>query len=136
MSFRNDMIVFIATVGERLETIPKLAAHDVVVDVRKPVRDGGNMPVRRGNLRNSLEASTSRMPGANYQPDANELLRDPMREVTTTIGSLKPRQKLYLGFRAAYAPVQELKHGFVRLTELKWQSFVDRAAALAEKLHP
>lgn len=136
MGFREDMLIFVSTVGKRLEVIPRLAAHDVVIDVRKPIREGGNMPVLRGNLRNSLEASVSGMPSANYQPDASELLSDPMNNVTSTIGSLKLGQKLSLGFRAAYGPVQELKHGFVRLTELKWQQFVDRAAALAERLNP
>lgn len=113
-----------------------MSAHDIAVEVRKPVSQGGAMPVKTGNLRNSLEASKTGIPSADYQPDARERLRDPMGQITSTIGTLSIGERLYLGFRVVYAPVQELRYGFVRLAELKWPLFVERAATLAKRLYP
>ena len=110
---------------QMLEFIPEVAATAVAHDVRIPKKEGGNMPVRRGNLRNSLEASLNGMPASDMEIGPGQLLADPMPQIVSTVVRAKPGDVISLGFRADYARPMELKHAFVRLTAQKWPQIVD-----------
>lgn len=91
---------------DRAEAVFQTAAQDVANEVRNPVADGGRMPVKTGNLRRSLMASTSTMPlireGAQQFSDAG---------VEMVIAGAELGGTVYLGFQAAYAA--RLNYGFV-----------------------
>lgn len=91
---------------EREEAIFHEAAQTVANDVRLSVNNGGRMPVKTGNLRRSLMASTSDMPivhegKTEFSESAIELI----------IAGSDLGQTVYLGFQAAYAA--RLNYGFV-----------------------
>jgi hypothetical protein len=91
---------------DRAEAVFQTAAQTVANEVRNPVSEGGRMPVKTGNLRRSLMASTSTMPlireGAEQFTDGGIELIIAGAELGATV---------YLGFQAAYAA--RLNYGFV-----------------------
>lgn len=133
---RADVTTWIAKVGERLEFIGKESARTVAVEVRRPIYSGGNMPVRTGNLMNSLQASTSGVPSGGYRPSTHERLPDPMGQVNSVIDGSKLGDKISLGFRVAYSVYAERKHMFVHLTALKWRSIVSDVTEKAKRIIP
>lgn len=91
---------------EREEAIFHEAAQAVANEVRTPVADGGRMPLKTGNLRRSLMASTADMPTiqegkTEFQDNGIELV----------IAGAQLGETVYLGFQAAYAA--RMNYGFV-----------------------
>ncbi len=91
---------------EREEAIFHEAAQAVANEVRTPVSDGGRMPLKTGNLRRSLMASTADMPTiqegkTQFQDSGIELV----------IAGSQLGETVYLGFQAAYAA--RMNYGFV-----------------------
>jgi hypothetical protein len=104
------------------------SAQTVANDVRIPVGDGGNMPVKTGNLRRSLAVSTHEMP--QIVDDAKSRYNtDPGSNITLSIAQAKLGDTIWLGFQANYAPYMENMYGFVRLTAQRWQQIVSEAAS-------
>ncbi|MCS0459534.1 hypothetical protein [Rhizobium favelukesii] len=91
---------------EREEAIFHTAAQTVANEVRTSVNDGGRMPVKTGNLRRSLMASTSAMP--TIQEGKTEFTDSGLELI---IASAELGDTVYLGFQAAYAA--RLNYGFV-----------------------
>jgi len=52
---------------------------------------------------------------------------DPSSYIAATIANLQFKDTVYLGFRAPYAPIQELRCGFTRLAVQQWPSIVKEA---------
>lgn len=133
---RADVLTWVAKVGQRLEYIGKESPRSVAVEVRRPISAGGHMPVRTGNLRNSLQASTSGVPVGNYMPAPTERLPDPMSQINGVIDSSSLGDKIFLGFRATYGVYVERKHMFVHLTAMKWSQIVRDVTERAKKVIP
>lgn len=135
MSFRTDVIVWVAKVGQRLEYVGKSSAYSIFEEVRVPLQSGGNMPVRTGNLRNSVTASTSGFAPASYIPKTGERLTDPADQVKSVINSSKLGDKIFLAFGVAYAVYVNRKYAFIELTALNWGEIVRTKVAEAIKLY-
>jgi len=91
---------------EREEAVFQTAAQEVANEVRTPVAEGGRMPLKTGNLRRSLMASTADMPTVQegkteFQDNGIELV----------IADARLGDTVYLGFQAAYAA--RMNYGFV-----------------------
>lgn len=114
----------------RMTAVFRDAAQQVANDVRIPVAQGGNMPVLTGNLRRSLQASNSEMP--RLQSD-NKVKFDQEEPIVMVIAQTELGGTIYLGFQAVYAPFQEARRGFVRLTAQRWQAIVRASAAKVRK---
>lgn len=91
---------------ERAEAIYQTAAQTVANEVRNPLAEGGRMPVKTGNLRRSLMASTSEMPS--IKPEQTSFSDSGIEMV---IAGAELGGAVYLGFQAAYAP--RMNYGFV-----------------------
>lgn len=128
-SFKADLDRWVKKVNLRVETVHKPATMLLVEDVRRPVKAGGNMPVRKGNLRNSLEATINGGPSADIDITEDMMLSDPVGQISGVVNNSQLGQIVSLSFRANYANEQERKHAFVRLAAQKWDQFVDIATA-------
>lgn len=139
---------FAAQVGEwatatetRFRAVVQTAAQDLANEVRVPKGAGGNMPVKTGNLRRSLLASTSAMP--QVVTDSKVQFADSDGQISLAILNAELGDTIYLGFQAAYARRMEYGfvgedslgrkynqqgNGFVRLAAQRWQDIVDAAA--------
>lgn len=91
---------------EREEAIFRTAAQEVANEVRTPVAEGGRMPLKTGNLRRSLMASTADMPTIK---EGKETFSDSGLE--PVIAGAQLGSTVYLGFQAAYAA--RMNYGFV-----------------------
>lgn len=91
---------------ERSEAIFQTAAQIVANEVRTSVSEGGRMPVKTGNLRRSLMASTAEMPTIK---EGKEVFSDSGIEMV--IAGAELGSTVYLGFQAAYAA--RMNYGFV-----------------------
>jgi len=128
-SFKADLDNWVKKVNLRVETVHKPAIMLLVDDVRRPVKAGGNMPVRKGNLRNSLEATINGGPNADIDITEDMTLSDPTAQIRGVVNNSQIGQTVSLSFRANYANEQERKHAFTRLAAQKWDQFVDVAVA-------
>ncbi len=109
----NEGQSFAAQVGawasaemDRAEAVFQTAAQTVANEVRKPVAEGGRMPIKTGNLRRSLMASTSSMP---LIVEGKQQFSDSPVELIISGATLGGT--IYLGFQAAYAA--RMNYGFV-----------------------
>ena len=136
MSLRNDNIIWVSKVRERLEQLGPESIKNLIYDVRTPVSQGGHMPVVSGNLRNSPEVSFTHMPVADRVLDPNKPLTDPMGKINPKILNMQPGQVVSIGFRAIYAPLIELKYAFVRLAAQNWRRHVDEALKVIKARTP
>ncbi|WP_027685060.1 hypothetical protein [Rhizobium leguminosarum] len=91
---------------DRAEAVFHTAAQTVANDVRTSVSEGGRMPVKTGNLRRSLMASTSDMPRIQ---EGKTTFSDSGVEII--IAGAELGSTVYLGFQAAYAA--RMNYGFV-----------------------
>ncbi|NTI22043.1 hypothetical protein G6M87_09225 [Rhizobium rhizogenes] len=91
---------------ERAEAVYQTAAQTVANEVRTPVAEGGRMPIKTGNLRRSLMASTSTMP---TMVEGKQTFSD--GGVELVIAGAQLGGTIYLGFQAAYAA--RMNYGFV-----------------------
>ncbi len=62
LSFAAQVSEWAKSEMERSEAVFQTAAQTVANEVRTPVAEGGRMPLKTGNLRRSLMASTADMP--------------------------------------------------------------------------
>lgn len=92
-----------------------------------PIMRGGNMPVRYGFLRSSLMASVSPLPfGTESRPVDEPIYMWFPNRLEAVVMSAKVGQKLFIGYMADYAYVQEFRYGFVRLAAQRWPEIVAR----------
>ena len=105
-SFSAQVSAWASAELERAEAVFQTAAQTVANEVRTPVAEGGRMPVKTGNLRRSLMASTSSMP--TIIEGKQEFTDNPVELV---IAGAELGGTIYLGFQAAYAA--RMNYGFV-----------------------
>ncbi|MEZ2220763.1 hypothetical protein [Rhizobium sp. RCC_161_2] len=105
-SFSAQVGAWAAAELERAEAVLQTAAQTVANEVRTPVAEGGRMPIKTGNLRRSLMASTSTMP---TMVEGKQTFSD--GGVDLVIAGAELGGIIYLGFQAAYAA--RLNFGFV-----------------------
>lgn len=91
---------------DRAEAVFQTAAQTVANEVRTPVNEGGRMPIKTGNLRRSLMASTASMPSIK---EGQETFND--SGVELVIAGAELGETVFLGFQAAYAA--RMNYGFV-----------------------
>lgn len=96
--FSAQVAAFRDKCNRRGLAIFRQSAQEVAQRAGVPEARGGKMPVDTGNLRNSVGASTTGMPGANAQPPELVLL-------TVQLGD-----SIYVGWTAAYA--MRMEYGF------------------------
>jgi hypothetical protein len=106
MSFAAQVSEWCQQVEGAAEAVFQTAAQTVANEVRTAVAEGGRMPVKTGNLRRSLMASTSAMPTIK---EGKEMFSDSGLELV--IASAELGSTVYLGFQAAYAA--RMNYGFV-----------------------
>jgi hypothetical protein len=106
MSFAAQISEWAQQTEGAMETVFQEAAQAVANEVRTAVADGGRMPVRTGNLRRSLMASTSDMP--TIKPEKTTFNDSGLELV---IAGAELGSTVYLGFQAAYAA--RMNYGFV-----------------------
>jgi hypothetical protein len=110
-----------------MEAIFQTAAQTVANEVKKPLADGGNMPIKTGNLRRSLMASTAEMPSVKTD---QETFTDGGIELV--IAGAELGSTVFLDFQAAYAA--RMNYGFVgtdslgRVYNQTGYAFVDKVA--------
>lgn len=88
------------------EAIFQDAAQTVANEVKTPIASGGHMPVKTGNLRRSLMASTAEMPSIK---EGKQQFTDGGIEMI--IAGAELGSTVFLGFQAAYA--LRMEFGFV-----------------------
>ncbi|QIG67256.1 hypothetical protein EVB37_020 [Rhizobium phage RHph_TM3_3_3] len=125
---------------ERAEAVFQTAAQTVANEVRTSVNEGGRMPVRTGNLRRSLMASTSDMP--RIQEDKTTFTDSGIEMI---IAGAELGETVFLGFQAAYAArmnygfvgtdsrsrvYNQTGYGFVDAVAQRWPQIVTQAEAI------
>ncbi len=129
---RADLLTWVSNVNDTMTTGVQNSVLGVVESVRVPVESGGAMPVKRGNLRNSLQAEIGGMPGSNYEVSHDETLPDPMPQIETVVSHMIWGDRIGLGFRANYAAAQNRVYQFIDLTAQKWAQIADSAFVKAK----
>lgn len=94
----------------RTTAVFRSSAQRVANEVRETVNEGGNMPIKTGNLRRSLLGSTTAMPTIlNGQGEFS--FTDQSGGIELTIAGANIGETVYLGFQANYA--RRMNYGFV-----------------------
>ncbi|MBX5190126.1 hypothetical protein HJB86_14545 [Rhizobium sp. NZLR3b] len=139
MSFAAQIGEWASAELERAEAVFQTAAQTVANEVRTAVAEGGRMPVKTGNLRRSLMASTSSMPTIK---EGKETFTD--SGVELVIAGAELGGSIYLGFQAAYAArmnygfvgtdalgrtYNQVGYGFVDAVAQRWPQIVTQAEA-------
>ncbi|MBX5021223.1 hypothetical protein [Rhizobium lentis] len=106
MSFAAQVGEWASAELDRAEAVFQTAAQTVANEVRTAVAEGGRMPVKTGNLRRSLMASTSTMPTIK---EGKETFTE--SGVELVIAGAELGGSIFLGFQAAYAA--RMNYGFV-----------------------
>jgi len=127
------MVTFAAAVNAwtkkseaRMNAVFRDSVQRLANEVRVPIAAGGHMPVKTGNLRRSLLASTAQMPGLGAE---KATYSDGSAQISATIAGARLGQTIYLGFQANYAPYMENRYQFVGLAAQRWQQIVRESMA-------
>ncbi|MCW0014908.1 hypothetical protein [Rhizobium sp. BT-226] len=139
LSFAAQVSEWAKSELERSEAVFQTAAQEVANEVRTPVSEGGRMPLKTGNLRRSLMASTSDMPRIQ---EGKTTFSDSGIELV--IAGAELGSTIYLGFQAAYAArmnygfvgtdalgrtYNQVGYGFVDAVAQRWPQIVAQAEA-------
>ncbi|QJS27471.1 hypothetical protein [Rhizobium ruizarguesonis] len=137
LSFAAQVSEWAISELERSQAVFQTAAQEVANEVRTPVAEGGRMPLKTGNLRRSLMASTADMPRIQ---EGKTTFSDSGIEMV--IAGAELGSTIYLGFQAAYARRLEMGfvgadslgrlynqtgYGFVAATAQRWPQIVAQA---------
>lgn len=107
-NFAAQVGAWAAKTKQRQTAVFRSSAQRVANEVRQTVNEGGALPIKTGNLRRSLLASTTAMPST---AAAKTEFGDKSGEIQLTIAGAEIGQTVYLGFQANYA--RRLNYGFV-----------------------
>ena len=128
MSFAKAVGAWARKSERRIEATYRRAIELLADEMRRSVREGGNIPFLTGNLSRSLLASTSSMPSVGGPKQ--EYVGQDVGAVTAT---LTPKQTVWIGYQAIYA--RRLNYGFVgsdskgRVYNQQGLYFVEKAIA-------
>jgi hypothetical protein len=133
LSFEAQVDAWCRKTDQRMELVFKESTQRLVTEVQTPVGAGGNMPIDTGFLRNTLQASTTAP--SPIDPSAvpvkppghiagTVLYQEREGDIAAVIASATLGQTIYLTYTAAYARIQEMKRGFVRLAAQRWPQIV------------
>ena len=126
-SFSEAVGAWASATERRLSAVHKKAIEKLAMEMTRTRAEGGNVPVKTGNLYRSLLASTEAMPKTAEAPFSGS-------NVPCVIATLRMNDTLWLGFQAKYARRQEF--GFVgadsmgRVYNTPGNHFVSRAIAM------
>lgn len=123
-SFESSVTDWARATERRLHAVFRASAQALYFEVRRPKGKGGNMPVDTGNLRRSLVASNSSMPRLAKLGSPRVNYPEAISSVTAVIANTPLGGRVYLGFQAAYASIQEWRNGFVRQAAMRWPQIV------------
>lgn len=119
---------------QRMHAVFRQSAQTLFNEVRKPKAKGGNMPIDTGNLRRSAVASNVEVP--RMKPlgsvKGKEEYKDQSQNISAVVANTPLGGKVYLGFQASYAGIQEWRNGFVRLAAKRWKDIVAETARSIE----
>lgn len=120
-------------VERRLKATFQEATKRVIFRAQTPVAEGGRMPVDFGFLRNSLRVSMDGLPsGPGDRSDAPDLADPSWRgeqEVVLAIAGAEPGDRIFAGWTASYARIQNARNGYLEDAALAWQGIVSDVAA-------
>lgn len=136
VGFKSDIVQWVAKVSNRLEALPPTCGKILIDNVRTPVKQGGNMPVVSGNLRNSIDLNFSGPRPADRVLDQNKPIADPVMKLYDRLERMRLGSHVYIFFRAIYGPKMEMKYAFVRLAAQKWPQVVAAGVARVKKQFP
>ena len=140
-SWADKIAERVETYERRLTAAFKGAAQDVARGVTTPVAAGGNMRVKTGFLRASMQASTTEMPKMDPTARPPEGTKDNAfsfnrNSVSAVIIGASHNDTIYLGFTAAYAAYREVWDGFIEKERLKWPQTVESNSRKAIRAFP
>jgi hypothetical protein len=143
LSFAAQVSEWAKSEMERSKAVFQTAAQEVANEVRTPVAEGGRMPLKTGNLRRSLMASTADMPRIQ---EGKTTFSDSGIEMV--IAGAELGSTIYLGFQAAYAArtnygfvgtdslgrtFNQTGYGFVDAVAQRWPQIVIQAEATVRR---
>src|SRR5690554_1348436 len=126
-SFSEAVGAWASATERRLSAVHKRAIEKLAMEMTRTRAEGGNVPVKTGNLYRSLLASTTAMPKTAEGPFAGS-------NVPSVIATLQLNDTLWIGFQARYA--RRINFGFVgadslgRVYNQQGAHFVERAIAM------
>jgi len=95
---------WVAEERELLLAVVQSSAQDIVREIKRPIRDGGNMPVDTSFLQQSLQASTESAPEIDPTHDGSQGPSSAnAAAIEAVIAGLEIGQTIYFGFTAVYA---------------------------------
>lgn len=110
LSFGAQATAWAQQTKARSAAVFRSSAQRIANEVRETVNEGGRMPIRTGNLRRSLLASTTAPPQV-LQGQGEFSFTDQSGGIELTIAGAEIGQTIYLGFQANYA--RRMNYGFV-----------------------
>ena len=128
MSFHKDILAWAKKSEARITATYRRSIELLADEMRRSVREGGNLPFLTGNLSRSLLASTSAMPSVGGPKE--EYVGQDVNAIAVT---LTPKQTVWIGYQAIYA--RRLNYGFVgsdskgRVYNQQGLYFVEKAIA-------
>jgi len=142
MTFTVEVDAWVLECKERLLKVARQSISDVIEEAQTPgpsvanpsVSEGGKMPIDTGFLRASGRSNIGSMPYGPNRGVKNEKYPSPdeyKTEGTTSVNlaKLAVGDVYYFGWGAEYAPVIELRYGFLDSALQNWQAIVSRNAA-------
>lgn len=126
-SFAESVGSWTSATERRLSAAHKKAIEKLAMEMTRTRAEGGNVPVKSGNLYRSLMASTTAMPKTAEGPFVGS-------NVPSVIATMRMNDTIWLGFQARYA--RRINFGFVgadalgRVYNQPGAHFVERAIAL------
>lgn len=126
-SFSEVVGAWASATPKRLSAVHKRSIEKLAIEMTRTKAEGGNVPVRSGNLYRSLLASTTAMPKTAEGPF-------PGSNVASVVATLRLNDTIWLGYQAKYA--RRVNNGFVgadalgRVYNQPGNYFVERAIAM------
>lgn len=123
----------------KLDAIIKETVQDTIEIAQYPMRAGGNMRIKTGFLRASIQASVGSIPkgpvgnpqGKEY-PVGSQAAGAPLQAVLIMWRPLRS-ERLMVGWTANYARPREYKDGFLRHAVARWQTTANTAVKRVEQ---
>lgn len=129
--FSQKVSDFVAKAKRKPTKVWRESTKELVAEAQTPLFAGGHMPVGSGYQRASLRVLLNSVP----------LIEESSSRVKHTVYSYSPagpnsvidqarlgKDKINIGWTAAYSRVNEGRFGFARLAAQNWRSIVDRVA--------
>lgn len=105
------------------------SAQRLAEQANTPIAQGGKTPVDTGFLRASMGGASGSMPMGPTKGLADQKYSSPVGEpVQLAILRTQLGDKLYIGWTAMYAPMMDVRYGFMRSAAQNWDGIVQNVA--------